>query len=154
MLRPYNRFQRIRLAGSVVAGRKLILANFAAQCIAVNAENLRGSRLVAVGAVQDALDETLLKFSYGLIKQNTPVHHLNDKPLELIFHDRTLRRICSSVFWAGVLPLVKLVTSQDAIGLPVFGTRGSDDIRRKFRAGRGFGPPDPLEVVAHKLFVE
>src|SRR5579863_247559 len=154
VLRHYNGFQGVRLAGSVVAGRELVLVDFAAQRVAVYAENLRGTRLVAVGAVQDALDETLLKFSDGLVEQNAPVHHLNDKPLELIFHDRTLRRIWSSLFWAGLPLFAKLVPGQDAIRLPVFGTRGRDNFRRKFRAGRGFGPPDPLEIVAHKLFVE
>ena len=59
----------------------------------MNAEDLGGAGLVAVGAVQNALDETLLEFSHCFFEQDTPIHHLSDKPVELIFHDRTLRRI-------------------------------------------------------------
>jgi hypothetical protein len=83
---------------------------------------------------------------------------LCDESFELIFHDRTLRGICSSLFWARfqlrLEQLVQLVPCQDAIRFPVFGTRGSDDIGRKFRAGWGLGPPDSLEVISHKLFVK
>jgi hypothetical protein len=78
----------------MIFGRELVFVDFAAQRVAMNAEDLGGAGLVAVGAIQDTLDETLLEFAYGFIEQDAPVHHLNDKPLELIFHDRTLRRIC------------------------------------------------------------
>ena len=45
---------------------ELVEADLAAQRIAVNAQQARGARLVAVGAVQHALDELLLKFIHAL----------------------------------------------------------------------------------------
>jgi len=50
--------------------------------------------------------------------------------------------------------LIKLVPRQDAISLPILGTRGSDNVGRKLRARRGFWPANSLEVITHKLFVE
>jgi hypothetical protein len=79
--------------GAVISGAEFVLVDFAAQRIAVNAENLCGARLVAVGAVEDALDEALLELFHGLIEQDSPVYHLGHKPLKLIFHDGTLRVI-------------------------------------------------------------
>src|SRR5260370_8393229 len=70
---------------------ELVLIDLAAQRIAVNAKNIGRAGLVAVGAVQDALDETLFKFADGLVKQNPALHHLIDEPFQLIFHDGTLR---------------------------------------------------------------
>jgi len=70
---------------------KLVLTDFAAQGVAVDAKNFGGAGLVAVGTVQDALDETLFEFADGLIKKNSAFHHLIDEPFQLIFHDRTLR---------------------------------------------------------------
>jgi hypothetical protein len=34
----------------------------------MNAENLRGAGLVAVGAVKDTLDETFFEFAHGLVE--------------------------------------------------------------------------------------
>jgi hypothetical protein len=70
---------------------ELIFVDFAAQGVPVNAKNLGSAGLVAVGAVQDALDKTLFEFADGLIKKNSAFHHLIDEPFQLIFHDRTLR---------------------------------------------------------------
>jgi len=75
----------------VAVGIELVLTDLAAQGIAVNAENFGGAGLVAVGAVQYALDEALLEFSDGFVEKNSPLHHLIDKPFQLIFHDGTLR---------------------------------------------------------------
>jgi hypothetical protein len=58
----------ITSAGAVVSRSELVFVDLAAKRVAVNAENLRGAGLIAVGAVQDAFDETLLKFSHGLVK--------------------------------------------------------------------------------------
>ena len=57
----------------------------------MNAKDFGGARLVAVGAVQNALDETLFEFADGFIKQNPALHHLVDEPFQLILHDDTLR---------------------------------------------------------------
>jgi hypothetical protein len=83
----------VPLAGAVVSRCQLVFADLAAEGVAVNPEDYRGAGLVAIGAIQDALDETLFKFPDGLIEQDSPIHHLNNEPLKLIFHDRTLRRI-------------------------------------------------------------
>lgn len=56
------------LAGTVVSGCEFILGDLAAECVAVNAESLRGTGLVAIGAVQDALDEALFEFFHSLVK--------------------------------------------------------------------------------------
>jgi hypothetical protein len=100
MLRPYKEYAEDMLAGVVVSGGQLVFVDLAAERVAVNAEDLRGAGLVAVGALQDALDETLLELAHGLIEQDAPVHHLCDKPFELIFHDRTLRGVYFNMFWA------------------------------------------------------
>jgi hypothetical protein len=77
---------------SVMAvGIELVLADLAAQGIAVNAKDSGGAGLVAVGAVQDAPDEAFLEFPDGFIKKYSALHHLIDKPFQLIFHDSTLR---------------------------------------------------------------
>jgi len=70
---------------------ELVFVDFAAKRVSVNAKNLGGTGLVAVGAVQDALDESLFEFADGLIKKNSALHHLIDEPFQLILHDRTLR---------------------------------------------------------------
>ncbi|HET7259445.1 MAG TPA: hypothetical protein VFI75_06975 [Candidatus Acidoferrum sp.] len=77
----------------MISSAELVLVDFAAQRITVNAENLGSARLVAVRAVEDTLDEALLEFLHGFIEQDAPVYHLGDKSLELIFHDGTLRVI-------------------------------------------------------------
>jgi hypothetical protein len=70
---------------------ELVFINFAAQRVSVDAENFGGAGLVAVGAIQNALDETLFEFANRLIKKNSAFYHLIDEPFQLIFHDRTLR---------------------------------------------------------------
>ena len=70
---------------------KLVLIDLAAERIAVNAEDFGSARLVAVGPIQNALDEALLEFADGFVKHNPTFHHLIDEPFQLIFHDGTLR---------------------------------------------------------------
>jgi len=70
---------------------ELVLIDLAAQGIAVNAKDSGSTGLVAIGAVQDALDKTLFEFADGFVKQNPALHHLIDEPFQLIFHDATLR---------------------------------------------------------------
>jgi hypothetical protein len=84
-----------KLTGAVISRAELVLVDFAAQRVAVNAEDLGGARLVAVGAVEDALDEALLELFHSLIEQDAPVYHLGHKSLKLISHDGTLRVIHS-----------------------------------------------------------
>src|SRR5437016_1970426 len=70
---------------------ELVLIDLAAQSIAVNAKNFDRAGLVAVRAVQNALDEALFEFADRFIKQYPALHHLIDESFQLIFHDDTLR---------------------------------------------------------------
>jgi len=70
---------------------EFVLTNLAAQGIAMNAENFGCLGLVAVGAVQNTLDEALLELADGFVEQNPPLDHLIDEPFQLVFHDGTLR---------------------------------------------------------------
>jgi hypothetical protein len=47
--------------------------------------------LVAIRAVQNALDETLFEFANGFVKKDSALHHLIDEAFQLIFHGSTLR---------------------------------------------------------------
>src|SRR6266849_9321769 len=76
---------------AVAVGIELVLIDLAAQRIAVNAKNFSRAGLIAVCAFQNALDEALFEFADGFVKQNPALHHLTDKPFQLIFHDGTLR---------------------------------------------------------------
>jgi len=77
--------------GAVAVRIELVFANLAAQGIAVDAENFSGARLIAIRAVQDALDKAFFEFPDRLVKKYAALHHLIDKPFQLIFHDDTLR---------------------------------------------------------------
>ena len=70
---------------------QLVFADLAAQRIAMNSKDFCGARLVAVGAVQHALDETFFEFPDGFVEQDPALHHLVDEPFQLILHDDTLR---------------------------------------------------------------
>jgi hypothetical protein len=76
---------------SVAVGVQLVLFDLSAERIAVDAEELRRPRLVAVRAIQHALDKPFLELPDGFIKEDSPFHHLIDEPFQLIFHDVTLR---------------------------------------------------------------
>lgn len=47
--------------------------------------------LIAVGPLQNPLDEPLFELSHGLVKENSAFHHLSHKAFQLISHVRTLR---------------------------------------------------------------
>ena len=57
----------------------------------MNAKELRGARLVAVDAVQHALDKPFFELPDCLVKVDSPLYHLVDEPFQLVFHDITLR---------------------------------------------------------------
>jgi hypothetical protein len=69
---------------------QFVLADLAAQRVAMDAQNHRSARLVALCAFQNPLNEALLELAHGLIEQNAALYHLNDKPFQLISHDFTL----------------------------------------------------------------
>jgi hypothetical protein len=66
---------------------ELVFADFAAEGVAVNAEELGGSGLVAFGAFEDAADELLFKFRDGFFEADAAVNHGSDERFQLIFHD-------------------------------------------------------------------
>jgi len=76
---------------AVAVGIELVLIDFAAQRIAVNAQNFSRSGLVTIGAVQNALDKAFFEFADRFVKKNSSLYHLTDKPFQLVFHDSTLR---------------------------------------------------------------
>jgi hypothetical protein len=78
------------LARSPAPMVQLVFADLAAQRISVYAQDHRGARLIAFGALEHTFDEALLKFAHGLIKQYAALHHLPDKPFQLISHVFTL----------------------------------------------------------------
>jgi len=55
---------------------QLVLHHFAAQRIAVNAQEFRGARLVSIGTIQHALDEAFFKLADRFVEQNSSLHHL------------------------------------------------------------------------------
>jgi hypothetical protein len=57
----------------------------------VDPQKLGGPALIAVGSLQNPLDEAFFKFTDGFIEQNSALHHLSHKAFQLISHVRTLR---------------------------------------------------------------
>jgi len=57
----------------------------------MNSQKLRGPALIAVGALQNPLDEAFFELSNCFIEQNPAFHHLSHKAFQLISHVRTLR---------------------------------------------------------------
>jgi hypothetical protein len=70
---------------------QLVLRHFPAQGVAVDSQKFRGPALIAVGSLQNPLDEAFLEFAHGFIEQNSAFHHLSHKAFQLISHVRTLR---------------------------------------------------------------
>ena len=77
---------------------ELVLAYFAAQCVAVDSEGFRGTRLVAFTALQNAADKFLFEFNDCFFEQYSPLDHHSDQRFQLIFHVCTLRSGASE--WA------------------------------------------------------
>lgn len=57
----------------------------------MNSQKLSGPALIAVGSLQDPLDESFFELPHGFIEQNATFHHLSHKAFQLISHVRTLR---------------------------------------------------------------
>jgi hypothetical protein len=58
---------------------QLVLRHFPAQRIAVNSQELGGPALIAVGPLENPLDEAFFEFTDGFIEQNSALHHLSHK---------------------------------------------------------------------------
>jgi hypothetical protein len=67
--------------------------HFAAQGIAVNAQGVRGARVIAVVAVERGLDELFLEFLDGFLEPDPAIDHLRNQSLELGFQGWFLPRI-------------------------------------------------------------
>ena len=57
---------------------EFVLGHFTAEGIAVNAENGGGAGLVAVGAIEDALNEAFFKFADRLVEKDATLDHLQN----------------------------------------------------------------------------
>jgi hypothetical protein len=85
---PIDDAMRTFLTPATAAVIEFVLGHFAAQGVAVDAEQFGGAGLIAVGALQNAFDEALFKLAHGFIEQNSAFHHLQDQTFELISHVR------------------------------------------------------------------
>ena len=65
---------------------EFVLHNLAAERIAMDAKDMRGAGLIAVDAIEHALNEALLEFSNSLVEEDAPLHHLTDQSFQLILH--------------------------------------------------------------------
>jgi len=65
--------------------------DLAAERIAVDSKQPRGSRLIAVKTVQHALDKLLFKFVDCFIEMDPSVHHQANQRFQLLLHRSTLR---------------------------------------------------------------
>jgi hypothetical protein len=55
---------------------EFVFGHFAAKGVAVYTEKFGGARLITVGAIEDPLDEALLKFANRLIEEDATLDHL------------------------------------------------------------------------------
>ena len=55
----------------------------------MNSEDFGGAGLIAVGAFEDALDETLFEFAHGLIEEDAALDHQGNQAFQLISHGRS-----------------------------------------------------------------
>ena len=74
---------------------EVVLRDFAAQGVAMDAERLGGAALIAAGMFQDAADEFLLELSHGLFEQNAAIDHHTDQRIQFLFHVCMLRNEAS-----------------------------------------------------------
>jgi hypothetical protein len=74
---------------------EVILRDFAAQRVAMDAERFGGAALVSAGMFQNAADEFFLELSHGFIEQNAPLDHHSDQRIQLLFHVCMLRNEAS-----------------------------------------------------------
>ena len=70
---------------------QLIKVDLSAECIAVNSQETRGARLVAVETIQHALYKFLFKFVNRFVEMYSAIHHLANQRFELLLHRSTLR---------------------------------------------------------------
>jgi hypothetical protein len=70
---------------------QLIQVDLAAERIAVNSQQPRGARLVAMKTFEHALDEFLFKFVDRFVELDSTIHHQANQRFQLLLHRSTLR---------------------------------------------------------------
>jgi hypothetical protein len=70
---------------------ELVKIDLAAERIAVNSEQPRGTRLIAMKPFQHSLDKFLLKFVDRFIEMDSTLHHQANQRFQLLPHRSTLR---------------------------------------------------------------
>jgi hypothetical protein len=93
-----------------------IFAYFTAQGVAVNSQEFCGAGLIAVGALEGALDEFLLKLNHSFFEQYAALDHLPNKRFQLFLHDVTLHSDASEHSLRGPV-FIPFVMSRTAINL-------------------------------------
>jgi hypothetical protein len=67
---------------------QFVLADFAAEGVAVDSWGCRGARLIAFGTIQNPFDKTFFEFADRFVEKDPAFHHLIDEPFQLILHVR------------------------------------------------------------------
>jgi hypothetical protein len=70
---------------------QMIFRDFAAQRVAVDAQDFGGAALVSSGMLQDTPNEFLLEFREGFFEQNAALDHHSYQRFQLLFHVCMLR---------------------------------------------------------------
>jgi hypothetical protein len=70
---------------------ELVQTDLAAERIAVNSEQARGTRLIAMKPLQHALDKFFFKFVDRFIEMDSALHHQANQRFQLLLHSSTLR---------------------------------------------------------------
>lgn len=65
---------------------EFVFRDLSAERVAVNAKNFRGARLIAIGALEDALYKTFFEFPDSLIEEDSAFDHQGYKAFQLISH--------------------------------------------------------------------
>ncbi len=70
---------------------QMILRDFAAQGVAVDSQDLRGTALISLGVFENSPDKLFLELRHGFFEQNPTLDHHSDQRFQLLFHLCMLR---------------------------------------------------------------
>jgi hypothetical protein len=73
-VRAYAASAALARAGTTVV--EFVFRHFAAEGVAMNAEEGSGAGLIAIGAIEDALDKTFFEFADSLVEKDAALDHL------------------------------------------------------------------------------
>src|SRR5271157_3397943 len=111
-------------------------------------EQARRPRLIAVRAIEHALDKSLLELVYRLIEEDAAFDHLAHQRFQLISHNCTLRKKISG------RRLIQFAARKQPVRLAILRPSSRDNLNGQFGSRGLLVPADPLKVIANKLFVE